>query len=452
MILKRFYLSAATVFFFCTTGVFAGTDVTDSTALAKKVVISGYGAIEIGKVVNGMYQFTSQPEVSNLWLDHVYGDLSIIGKVNDHFSANLSLEARVWYNTCPLLYPSDRTTFGPPAQNCDINIRSADGILSFGDKRSSALTVDFGRFEYKYNPQAQDLGEYMFRTGCYPAYIITNFDLPLARLNGILVSHSISDIFRQDLLFTTMTEVRPYFDFNLTYIADLSLCRKALDIGAGVSFDHLISVDSNETQRTDYSADGYLKAPGDTGFYTFSGTKIMARLSFDPKKLFDHVSYFGPNDGIIYGEAIILGVKNYPASNVLDTSLQGHSNDYGYDKILQKMPVMMGVNVPAFKLLDVLSVEGEWFGSKYADAYDNVMNRMAIPFQNPKYDPTWFLHDNWKWAITAKKTIYGGLSLIGMIGRDHLRTETCFKQYTDYGATLVTPNDRYWMVKIKYDL
>jgi len=36
------------------------------------------------------------------------------------------------------------------------------------------------------------------------------------------------------------------------------------------------------------------------------------------------------------------------------------------------------------------------------------------------------------------------------VGRDHLRTETFIGQYRDYEATLVRPNHRYWMVKIKY--
>jgi hypothetical protein len=62
-----------------------------------------------------------------------------------------------------------------------------------------------------------------------------------------------------------------------------------------------------------------------------------------------------------------------------------------------------------------------------------------------------YAHDSWKWAIYAKKTIFGGLSFIGMIGRDHLRTETFIGQYRDYEATLVRPNQRYWMMKIKYN-
>ena len=49
--------------------------------------------------------------------------------------------------------------------------------------------------------------------------------------------------------------------------------------------------------------------------YTFAGTKIMARFSFDMKGLIPADSLFGllgKEDLKLYGEATILGLKNYP--------------------------------------------------------------------------------------------------------------------------------------------
>ncbi|MDZ7262100.1 MAG: hypothetical protein ONB05_08355 [candidate division KSB1 bacterium] len=69
------------------------------------------------------------------------------------------------------------------------------------------------------------------------------------------------------------------------------------------------------------------------GYYTFGGTKVMARIAFDPKPLLPW-NFFGRRDVRIYGEMAVLGIKNYPRY---------------YEKITERMPVMLGFNIPAFK-------------------------------------------------------------------------------------------------------
>jgi hypothetical protein len=430
---------------FAVGSVFSSDENVESASQTQKTEVSGYGAIEYGKTVHGRYQYSqSIPDIST-FLGHAYSALSVKSRLNEHLSVRISLESRFWYVSSPLFLVPDASSFGATSQYWDITIPSAEAILSFGDKESASFTIDIGRFEYKYNPQAQDLGEYLFRTGCYPAYIRTNFDFPAARVNGIALSNKISDFLRQDLLLTTMGDVRPYFDLTLTYIANLSL-GKAFNLGGGIQFDRFVSADSTETLNTYNAGNGYINSKGDTSYYTFSGTKLMMRFMFDPKRLFD-VPFFGEKDGIIYAEAAILGLKNYPRTDTNNI----FGNIYGYDKIFGKMPVMIGFNIPTLKLLDVLSVEGEWFGSKYQDSYESYMNRKPAPAHptNQATEET-YKHDDWKWVIYAKKTIFGGLSLIGLLGRDHFRTETYIGQYKDYGATFELPNNRYWMVKMSY--
>jgi hypothetical protein len=478
----------------------------DTTSWMKKIDISGYGAFEGGQIVDGHYaRFTSAPEINKHWLGHVYAGLSVYGRVNRNFSTLISLESRLWYTT-PLYMQRDYTTWGAPGQNFDITIPNAEAILSFGEKGKCDFTVNIGRFEYKYNPQAQDLGEYLFRTGCYPAYIQTAFDLPLARINGIRVSNTLFDFLRQDLLVTTMTDIRPFYDFSLTYLVDATV-GKVFDVGAAVQFDHLLSADEAETSpKGNYPAFGYLNAPGDTGYYTFSGTKLMLRLMFDPKR-FSHpgsgfMKFMGESGGVLYAEAAVLGVKNYPKSNAIDTT--NVSNVFGYDDIFQKMPVMLGFNVPTHPFtsyglipigialfdwqtflkkpalyggagllsgiiagggtwllekylkanlrLDVLSVEAEWFGARYPDSYGPDLNITPVPATvPPDGDIGDYTRDNWKWAVYAKKTVFGGLSIIGLVGRDHLRTETFIKKDMDYEAALIKNHHWYWMLKLKYN-
>ncbi|HUI91014.1 MAG TPA: hypothetical protein VLX68_02095 [Chitinivibrionales bacterium] len=424
----------------------------EKPSLSKRIDFFGSGAIESGEIESGHYGGNLYAEINHLWMGHVFADLGVAATANKYLSTLISVEARIWYNTSPLSAVRDNTTFGAAMQNCNIIITNAEGILSFGDhKNVFDLTLSLGRFEYKYNPQAQDLGEYLFRTGCYPAYIETSFDLPLARLNGCLLSVKLFDCFRQDLLLTTMSDIDPFYNFSLTYLADVSV-GKVFDAGVGVSFCNLISVDQTNDMATsthDYLTNGYLKAPGDTGYYTFQGTKLMARFMFDPKRFFN-APIFGETDGQIYAEAAVLGVENYPRSNAIDTT--NTCNVYGYDNFWQKVPVMLGVNVPTCRLLDVLSVEGEWFGSRYPDSYLSYTGEVAAVPTPPGPNETDYdyLHDDWKWVVYAKKTILGRLSFIGLVGRDHLRTETYIEKYQDYEETLIKNSHWYWMLKIKY--
>lgn len=431
--------------------VCAGQTASDSTQPGTKIDVFGSGAVEAGEIEDGHYGGNVNAEIQHLWIGHVYADLGVKARLNEHFSALVSLESRIWYNTSPLDAVRDNSTFGDPMQNFDITITNAEGILSFGKRDVAELTIGIGRFEYKYNPQSQDLGEYMFRTGCYPAYIETNFDLPLARLNGLLLSFKLFDFLRLDLVMNTMSDIEPYYNWNGTFIADATV-GKVFDVGAGIQFDDLIPVDQKNDMRTsvhDYSTNGYLTAPGDTGYYTFQGTKVMFRFMFDPKRFFD-VPFLGTNDGQLYFETAILGLENYPRSNAIDTN--NLCNIYGYDNIFQKMPVMFGCNIPTFKQMDVLSVEGEWFGSRYPDSYKPYLDGLSstpasLGANETSYDYT---HDDWKWAIYGKKTIFGGLSFIGLVGRDHMRTETYIKLYQDYEEALIRNSAWYWMLKVKY--
>lgn len=481
----------------------------DTPDWTKKVTISGYGAIESGEIESGHYGGNLYLPINHLWLGHVFGSLAANAKINDNFSIHLSFESRLWY-TSLLNAVRDNSTFGEPAQNFDINITNAVGILNFGDPKRSFFKIGIGRFEYKYDPYAQDLGEYLFRTGCYPAYIVTNFDLPLARLSGILLSWKLFDFFRQDIIVNTMSDVEPFYGINVSYLADVN-AGKIFDFGVGYQFQNMIPVDEVNDEKLsahDYHQNGYLNSAGDTSYYTFGGMKLMLRFAFDPKQFGGGPSaavsnILGKNGGVVYAEATVLGLQNYPSSTKYD-STNTSSNPYGYDDIWQKTPIMFGVNWPTHPFLsyglmplamamfdidkfknnlglyggsgvlagiiagggtwllekwlntdlrlDVLAVEGEWYGSRYPDSYFNYFSGIDATPSNlgsreTSYD---YRHDDWKWAITAQKTIFGGLSLIGMVGRDHMHTQTYITNYEDYEETLIKNSNWVWMFKAKY--
>ncbi len=416
-----------------------------------RFAFSGYTALEVGEIENAHYAFIANGQIDHNWIGSAYLNLSFKTDITNFFSVLGTIETRVGYDSKPLNQALDPTSF-PSAQNIYFAVPNAEGIFTFGNRDRLLLTLHVGRFEYKYNPEAQDLGEYLFRTGTYPAYIKTSFDLPLARLNGALASLTLFDVFRQDLLLTTLTDIQPFTDFTLTYIADVSLAQRALSLGAGVQFASILPTMSGQTSPHDYRS-SYLVAPGDTGYYTFAGTKLLGRFMFDPKKLIDvpfTANFMGKEDGKLYLEAAYLGVENYPASNAIDSF--NVSNTIGYNTWWQKIPVMMGFNIPAFRVFDVLALEAEWYGCRYPDAYANVvLNDLPIP-DKPPVGYSWadYRADDWKWSIYAKKTFFNKISLIFQAARDHLRLQTQIQKFQDYEEALNQNRDWYWMGKVKF--
>jgi hypothetical protein len=413
-----------------------------------KFGFSGYTALQVGQLVRARY-FKLTDDIDHNWIGSGYLNVSMNSRINAHLSVLGSVEAEYGYNTSPLSLVFDPTQ-GPPTQNLYFDIPNAEGIFSFGAEDRIRLQVNVGRFEYKYDPEARNLGEYLFRTGTYPAYIQTMFDRPLARINGVAASLKINQFLRQDLLVTTLTDLHPFTDFSITYVADVSIGRW-LDVGAGIQCANLISPMPEQSALRDYSTNGYLKAPGDTGYYTYRGTKLMGRLMFDCKQLLN-APFFGSEDGKLYAEAAVLGLENYPASNAIDSTNQ--SNVIGYDSIKQKIPVMMGFNIPTCKVLDVLALEAEWYGCKYPDGYNLVVrNGISVPDKptlSPGYSWSDYTRDDWKWSVYARKTFYNKFALIFQAARDHMRLRTQIQRDQDFQEALVFTRHWYWMLKAKF--
>jgi len=60
----------------------------------------------------------------------------------------------------------------------------------------------------------------------------------------------------------------------------------------------------------------------------------MARVSLDPKTFLPFSGIFGKRDLKLYGEALVIGLKNYKEI---------------YNKIWQRIPITFGFNFPGFK-------------------------------------------------------------------------------------------------------
>ena len=412
--------------------------------------ISSAGWLQSGQIVDGY--ILSGTEVYHQWQQQSFLDLSVDATISERIRIAAGLEGEMFLNSPKGGASSQQYYIW--RLNSSFIVDKAYGSYLWGDTASPFLSVTFGRFPYKYNPDARNLGEYFFRTGTYPAYVINNFDQPFARLTGLKLS---SDLFgnsfaklHQDLLLTFETDIPPYYDASLSYIADCNV-DKFLDVGAGVEFAHLISVDESQTtpinSRTKYT----IGNDTTSHYYTFRGTKLMARASVDPKPFIPSSELiFGKEDLKVYSEAAILGLENYPANDSINSTNSNHNNIWGYDSLKNKIAVLVGLNVPTFKFLDVLSVEVEWYGCPYPNNYATELGKgniqsLPLPDFYGRADRGYVTEDNWKWSIYLKKMfMHDHLGVILQLARDHTRVQSLLDEAQFYDLEESFGQKRMW--------
>ena len=314
-------------------------------------------------------------------------------------------------------------------------LKEAQGIYSFGDPENSILQITAGYFPFKYNPESTNLGEYLFRSGAYPGYVITDFDFSKSRLMGFNLASTLFENLHLNVLFTSEYKEPPYFDYSLSGLVGYKLPNKMFDFGAGICFNRLIPISPEKTTIKDNTnivkdQNGVVMENGDTVYYTKKGIKVMGRLTFDPKPFLPFADLLGPSDLKLYGEFAILGLKDYGTY---------------YPDITQRIPVMVGFNVPCFKMIDIVSLEFEYYGQNpglWANLPDAVSKDKPDPY-------TGQVRSYFKWSIYGVKTITKGLALKGLIGRDHFRGTDPVGNY-DPDDRMNGPYDWHYKLRIMY--
>lgn len=409
----------------------------------------------------------------------------------------------------------------------------AEGVYSFGAAENPSAKLHMGIFNHKYNPDATNLGEYLFRSGAYPGYVWTGgwsyinsasyqaqgFLLNLPTLGG-RVSHDIALYMERN--------ISPTHDLSPAYLVTVKPA-SAFEFGAGLIWQNGLSLrgDSVLAPRNRlnayYKSGPYANVPlsqtdrvkpgyeaGDTaivpagdprigqnipgrshleeqakyvdadgngtpnsqlGFYTFKAVKAMARASLDVGNL----AGMKPNDFKFYFEWAWMGIQNQP---------------FYYDKPSERMPVMFGLNLPTFGLLEVLNVELDYrksvFQNTIALAWDQ---RLPVPLGSQSDDPLTYREagrplyvaeaaaqgrtlaeadsaftaelgrkeatasDNaWHWSVVAKRKVWEGVSITAQVASDHLRHfDIVFATPSNTPATQRT-KDWYYVVRLDFGI
>jgi hypothetical protein len=414
-----------------------------------KVEFSGYASYQVGEIVKGMYGATYDV-LDHQWQQRILGGFDLTATVNERLKIIFGPECGLFQSVYDLSqatnYTSDLESFHAFFK---FYLDQMQGIYSFGNLDDPFLRIGLGYFKYSYNSDIKSLGEYLFRATAYPGYIINDFASVYKRLPGLYAEYKPVTGLTIDALLTSEIQA-PVGDMTPSLLASYGIGGQknhpVLEIGAGVSFSRLISVNSRLTSphydnAKRYIIDTTINAPGDTTFapvdsvyFSFQATNVMARFAFDPKPLFGSPGIFGDEDLKLYGEGCILGVKNYPIY---------------YDNILRRIPIMVGFNFPAFKILDVLSGEIEWYDSKFSNNYKNpyrTQDRAPTPVddaQEPKPYPLY-------WDVHAEKTIIHGLTLLGEVGRTHYFTIANLTFYQDRREECPSHGDWQFVFRAQY--
>jgi hypothetical protein len=436
---------------------------------------------EVSRVVKGG-DHIKNGGLDDAWMEPTVGSISFQAKRNRRLGLDVTVAAT--YFAAPYHYDQPQNY----TRNISVTAPKLDASFLFGDVDDPAFRIDAGIFNYKYNENARDLGEYMFRTWAYPGIVATGGTYGYlgnnsATLTGLKLQQPLG-AFTHELMATIETDLTPVYDLNLTYMAKLSLVDGAFKVGGGIEVARLLRADGDKETEMKYfqhndkwygEASGYYKswengiqeklaAPGadaaklnaelaqatdalavldslatgqinpEVKKMTNRAIKPMAWFAFDPKILFGGSELLGPKDLVLYGEAILLGAQNYPVF---------------YDKLAKRIPVMVGFNLPTFRLLDVLSLEMEHYGSQLPPAFKaNQPNATPIPVTPDSYYPGDWDKDNLKWSVYAERALYPGVTLSAQAASDHSRSW----DWNYYGRTpweiYTSPSKWYWGLKL----
>jgi hypothetical protein len=378
--------------------------------------------------------------------------------VNQRLSLKMGVGGVFWY-MLPVSNDSKlrQTQFGP-------GISQAQGVYTWGDLNDPTASLQMGYFPYKYNSDAKNLGEYLMRSGTYPGYLVSGgwnmmnsagYMVQGARLNFSNWDGKI----QSDFLLAMEHDLPPLFGITPAYVGSITPVA-GVRIGAGAAFNHFIPIrpsresphiETNHVIKSvtyDTASDQYTVVR-DSSYYTFQGVKLMASASFDPKA-YVPMDFLGSEDLKIYSEVALLGVKNY---------------GYLYEDRLERMPVMVGVNLPTFKFLDILSLEVEHYNSKFVNDFTNLIYSQTPTWNVPENGASAsdeqiaqmnsdIKRDNWKWSLYGKKTITKGIDIYAQAASDHFRSILINGGPLSTMAPVTNRNgkDWYYLVRLQFGI
>lgn len=443
------------------------------------------GVIEARGDTSRSYGTTGEP-IRHQPYSRYGGWVGMDATIEDRTEVSVLL-AMMTFNSLPLTNGSPFTRMQSLGSNLGY------GFIShkLGDVKAPFLTLKVGAFPYGYS-SSKNLGGYLYTGGTYPGALTSNFwtliDGNDYSAQGAMGHFSfLEDALKIDATLFFEHGLEPNYDLSPGIVASYNL-EGLVEVGAGAVFSHLIAWDEkavtpklrsnaytggqrlavsqwnkpgleltdtlivpagdpklsatvDPSTRPDLTAKGlpvkYLTADengvpnSQLDYYTFRGTKVMARIAVTPFRIGD-----APKKVSLYSEVNLLGVKNYP---------------FFYEKKSERMPILIGANLPLPGGFEV-TAEAEHYKNKFQNnvhtVYEFVVPQWQesqssffvdsldaqghpVPDGNGGFLPSSVpkaSHQNgeWFWNITAKKTFYDKVTFTGKVAHDFLRLYNFF--------------------------
>jgi hypothetical protein len=402
--------------------------------LAGLVLASGVAALnpesldwKIGGYFDaGRFQMTDS--TANGELLHRMGALwNVAYKIDDNWSMDADLH---WFFYRNQLH--DLGLFHVVGLKFDSDMR---GVFKY---ESGSHLGKVGVYDFKYNPDSKNLGEYLLRSTSYPTLLESSQGKDLMAYSYSRVA-GVEYGFNQDLWRARAIVYAEQFNlpvYDVTPAAFIAAGPRFAEVELGLALDRFWMFGKRMQAK---SLDSTLKAYIGSQGLSSKATKVMIRGRFDLGQMLEMED--GPR---IYAEAAILGLKN-------DTLF--------YKNMSERMPIMVGLDVPTFGFFNMLSVEVEYLKNPYYDRHypnndANAQTFSPLPaLNNNEYTvgnlPN-ITDNDLRWSFYGKRSLNKWLDIEGRMASDHMRL---FFYNGDYGSgepfTQKT-KDWYFLLRLSY--
>lgn len=419
---------------------------------------TSFGAsIDVGQVVKGTLWEESQTfgKADGQVLSRTGIWLTESGTYDDRLEVRLTLGG-LFFTMLPEQVGNPQTR----RVNFGGGVGQAQAIYKFGDPQDPSATMQFGLFPHKYG-ESSNLGEYLYRSGTYPSYLVTGgwalMQSASYLAQGIRVNVPMLDgKLSHDFTLYMERDIDPAHDISPGYMVTYRPLG-FLELGAGGVWAHGLPLKSDKVLTPKDPANQFSKETGrptngdtatspcangvtsDCDYYSFKGFKVMARASADIGTLLG-VESIRSGEFKIYTEAALLGVENV--------------DDYIYNDRMERMPIMAGISLPTFGLLDRLSVEGEYRRTRFPNSIGNALgqtNPLPMDQNVSAYDYT-EKKTYWKWTAYARRPIVDGVTVHAQAANDHLRSFGTVFANPAHRPTTEKNSDWYYVLRLEFGI
>ncbi len=409
-------------------------------------------------------------------LNRTYVNVGFTERLDDKYLVSVGVGGIFWRAfAASSTTPDDKVIrFGPGISNA---------YMQYFPTENTDLT--FGFFPYKYNAASRNLGEYLFRTEAYPTILYTGGwgwinEAQYSTLGIKFAANTLNGTLRHEIGLFGEYFNAPIYDITPAYIATWKPASWLTVGGAGalhryisptpktkreLTKDHAFRKDFYVPAGTDRPAENLTMLEADLQTYV-----VMAGLDFDSVAALpqnantaDNVSFdlaavklmaffevdFNRVLGLdetrmgkfnLYGEIAQLGLKNYPIF---------------YTDMSQRRPMMLGISIPTYGLLNNLSIETEYLDNPNVASISSTYDRLnLVPEDNLLIDQQTYRYrtfhkDDLKWSVHASRSLSDYLSVYVQVANDHMRLKD--KNTTPQFVPVTNEKDHwYWLARIQW--